>query len=118
MAAAQAGGATRHRVEVGREPFDGPAGRALVAELMADLDVRYAGDGAGDGDAPEVVATYTVQPEQVTPPAGVFLVARLDGEAVGCGALRRIVGGPPDVGEIKRMYTVPSARARCPPTRS
>jgi len=35
-----------------------------------------------------------------------FFVARLDGEAVGCGALRIDVG----YGELKRMYVTPAAR--------
>ena len=43
----------------------------------------------------------------MTPPRGVFVVARLDGAAVGCGALRRI---DKTTGEIKRMWTAPSAR--------
>ena len=49
---------------------------------------------------------------QVTPPLGVFLVARADGEPVGCGAVRPLVDGPADVAEIKRMYTTPEARGR------
>lgn len=47
----------------------------------------------------------------VTPPLGVFLVARLDGEAVACGALKP-VDAEPGVAEIKRMYTQPLARRR------
>ena len=45
--------------------------------------------------------------EELTPPAGYFLVARLDGAAVGCGALKRKDDA---TGEIKRMWTSPSAR--------
>lgn len=41
------------------------------------------------------------------PPAGLFLVARLDGDPVGCGALK-VTGS--DIGEIKRMWIAPSAR--------
>lgn len=37
----------------------------------------------------------------------MFLVARIAGEPVGCGALRRI---GPGTGEIKRMYVVPANR--------
>jgi GNAT superfamily N-acetyltransferase len=44
--------------------------------------------------------------EEMTPPAGYFFLARLDGRPVGCGALKRVG----DVGEIKRMWTAPSAR--------
>lgn len=41
------------------------------------------------------------------PPAGLLLVARLHGEAVGCGALK-LHGGAP--AEIKRMWIAPGAR--------
>jgi GNAT superfamily N-acetyltransferase len=106
--AAAAGGA----VTVAAEPFDAPDAVALEAELMADLDERYAGDGPVDGDDPEMVGLHRVRLEQVMPPRGVFVVARVDGIAAACGAVRRLIGGPPDVGEIKRMYTRPAARRR------
>lgn len=41
------------------------------------------------------------------PPAGIFLVARRDGEPVGCGALRRV---GPGIGEIKRLWVDQSVR--------
>jgi DNA-binding MarR family transcriptional regulator len=41
------------------------------------------------------------------PPAGCFVVARLDGSPVGCGALKRT---QQTMGEIKRMWTSPAAR--------
>src|SRR5688572_26544037 len=43
---------------------------------------------------------------EFTPPAGFFLVATLNGEAVGCGALRCHAA----YGEIKRMWVAPSSR--------
>ena len=46
-----------------------------------------------DGDHPEMVGLHRVHRDQVALPAGVFLVAWLDGEAVGCGAVRRLLGG-------------------------
>ena len=45
--------------------------------------------------------------EDMTPPRGWFFLARLDGRAVGCGALIRLSAG---AGEIKRMWTAPDAR--------
>jgi DNA-binding MarR family transcriptional regulator/N-acetylglutamate synthase-like GNAT family acetyltransferase len=45
--------------------------------------------------------------EEMTPPAGFFFVAWLDGGPAGCGALKVGDGG---TGEIKRMWTAPSAR--------
>jgi GNAT superfamily N-acetyltransferase len=98
-------------IDIRREPFDSPVAQALVEELMADLDERYADDSA-DGDDPDVAAHFEVRVEQVTPPAGVFLVARLDGVPIGCGAVRPLKGGVPGVAEIKRMYTAPAARRR------
>jgi len=47
--------------------------------------------------------------EEMTPPAGYFVVARLDGCPVGCGALKRT---KKTMGEIKRMWTAPSARGQ------
>lgn len=47
--------------------------------------------------------------EEITPPAGFFVVARIGGRPVGCGALKR---KNQTTGEIKRMWTAPSARGR------
>jgi len=40
---------------------------------------------------------------------GTFLVARQDGQAIGCGAVRRLAG---TTAEIKRMFVDPAARGR------
>ena len=82
-----------------------------MAGLAADVEIRYA-DVAGDGDDPEEGAAWTVRPEQVMPPAGVFLIARIDGAPVGCGALRPALDGTAGLAEVKRMYTRPEARRR------
>ena len=47
--------------------------------------------------------------QEMTPPAGFFVVARLDGHPVGCGALKL---KDEATGEIKRMWTASSARGR------
>ena len=47
--------------------------------------------------------------EDLVPPRGYFVVARLDGHPVGCGVLKR---KNPTTGEIKRMWTASSARRR------
>ena len=51
----------------------------------------------------------TLEREDVT-----FLVAFVDGEAVGCGAVKRVSPGctSPRYGEIKRIYVDPDARGR------
>lgn len=45
--------------------------------------------------------------EELTAPAGYFVIARLDGQPAGCGALKV---NDANIGEIKRMWTAPSAR--------
>ncbi|WCO65360.1 GNAT family N-acetyltransferase [Iamia majanohamensis] len=114
---------------VGPQPWGEGDGAALVADLLDDLHRRY-GPLAIPGDGPDLTASlppeawpappaahphdprWAVTAEAVRPPAGRFLVARLDGVAVGCGALRPLPGGPSDVAEVKRMFTAPVARGR------
>jgi DNA-binding MarR family transcriptional regulator/GNAT superfamily N-acetyltransferase len=45
--------------------------------------------------------------DELTPPAGAFVIARLAGEPIGCGALK---AKDRNVGEIKRMWVSPDAR--------
>lgn len=46
-------------------------------------------------------------PATFTEPAGVFLVARRDGEAIGCGGIRML---DPSRAEVKHLYLRPGAR--------
>lgn len=71
--------------------------RALVASLDAELSVGY---------APEHQHGYDI--ERVFQPDVKFFIVRLDGEAVGCGA----VGLDEEVAELKRMYVRPEMRGR------
>ncbi len=102
-------------IELAEEPYESDVSIALVAALHAEINVRYAAEieqltaeeiAAGD-------ASYLadVTPEQLTRPRGAFVVARLDGTPVACGALRPTPGHA-GWAEIKRMYTVPDARRR------
>lgn len=70
----------------------------LIAELMADLVIRY-----GAPDATPVVGV------EFDPPDGGFFVAYLDGQPVGCGAWRSH-GLSAEVAEVKRVYVHASAR--------
>jgi DNA-binding MarR family transcriptional regulator/GNAT superfamily N-acetyltransferase len=49
----------------------------------------------------------TAHPAEVRPPAGAFLVAYLQGEPIGCGAVKHPAGAP---AAIKRMWVDPTAR--------
>jgi putative acetyltransferase len=72
----------------------------LIAQLSAELASLYdhADDGSGHFD-----------PKDVGVPRSVFLIGRLHGQAVACGAIRPLVS---DVCEVKRMYVAPDARGR------
>lgn len=111
-------------LELRREPFDGPAALRLVTDLTADLTRRYAEEdepplcslppaehAARRAAEAEEEAAYAAElvPADVAPPCGAFLVAYLDGAAVGCGGVRRHEEG---VGEIKRLWVHPAARGR------
>lgn len=97
------------------EAYDSPVSQALVAAMAAEIDERYAYASAAmtpeeqARDAAEYRAE--VQPHHVRAPHGAFVVAWLDDEPVGCGALKPL-DPQLGVGEVKRMYTVPAARRR------
>lgn len=82
------------------EPPDTPEARACIAAYFAELAERFdqGFDPARSNPAAE---------QEMRPPAGCLVLARLDGTPVGCGALKR---GGRDTGEIKRMWTAPEAR--------
>jgi len=76
--------------------------RYCLGEYFQELSRRFDG-----GFNP--TKSNSARDEEMTPPAGYFFVARLDGSPVGCGALK-ITGGR--IGEIKRMWTAPYARGQ------
>jgi GNAT superfamily N-acetyltransferase len=87
-------------VEIRRERFDSESARPLAEALEAELLATY--DGVpGSGGLPEASV--------FAPPAGVFLVGRVGGEAVACGGIARY---DETTAEIRRMYVVPAARGR------
>ena len=100
-------------ITITEEPYDGPVADALVFELLVELNERYADEVLeGNADAPtddDYLAEVT--PALVRAPHGAFLVAWLDDDAVGCGAVKPL-DKDASIGEIKRMYTAPRARRR------
>jgi len=67
----------------------------------------YFGEIAGRFDGGFDPARSPVREEQLTPPAGLFLVATLHGEPVGCGGIKFPAGAP---AYIKRMWVSPAVR--------
>jgi DNA-binding MarR family transcriptional regulator/GNAT superfamily N-acetyltransferase len=77
-----------------------PAARYCIRGYFDELAERF--DGGFD---PAV--TIPATESELTPPAGLLLLATLHDEAVGCGALKFHPGAPAD---IKRMWVAPAAR--------
>jgi GNAT superfamily N-acetyltransferase len=80
-----------------------PAGRPAqfcLRSYFDELDSRF--DSGFDPDA-----TIPAMADELTEPAGLFLLAQIRGEPVGCGALKLHGAGPAD---LKRMWVAASAR--------
>jgi DNA-binding MarR family transcriptional regulator/GNAT superfamily N-acetyltransferase len=87
-------------VKVAAESPDSEDARRCLEAYFRELKARFETgfDAAADDSA---------RAEDMTPPSGLFVIARLDGEAVGCGGFKRI---DKTTGEIKRVWTTPPAR--------
>ena len=87
-------------VEIAFEKPSAPEARWCLDRYFRELAERFevGYDPAQDTSAAD---------QELTPPAGSFVVARLKGEPVGCAALKRT---DQTTGEIKRVWTAPPAR--------
>jgi DNA-binding MarR family transcriptional regulator/GNAT superfamily N-acetyltransferase len=77
-----------------------PDARSCLRAYFGELSHRFAG-GFDPG------RSISADDDELTPPAGLLLVATAHGEPVGCGALKFHGGAP---AEIKRMWVAPTAR--------
>jgi DNA-binding MarR family transcriptional regulator/N-acetylglutamate synthase-like GNAT family acetyltransferase len=89
-------------IEIRVEPPDGPDATACLDAYLKELADRFE-----DGFDPTI--PHAARPEQLTPPAGYFMVARLHGRVAGCGALKLVGDG---IAELKRMWTADFARGQ------
>jgi GNAT superfamily N-acetyltransferase len=90
--------ATRVTLVLAPARLDDAVAVTLTAASTLELDARYDG-WPGSGPEP--------RPEEFVAPDGAFLLARLDGDAVGCGGVSRIDA---ETAEIRRVYLAPQAR--------
>lgn len=77
-----------------------PDARFAVRAYFSELSQRF---DAGFDPARSLPAAD----HELTPPAGIMLVATLHGEPVGCGGLKFHTGAP---AELKRMWVAPAVR--------
>src|SRR5262249_31388760 len=73
---------------------DSADARWCVGQYFRELAGRFK-----TGFAP--AKTIPATPDELTPPAGVFILARLGGQPIGCGSLKV---KDRTIGEIKRMW--------------
>jgi len=93
--------ASETKISMSAESPLSDAASQLIRELSADIVRRYAELGQ-DGSG-------SFSPNDVLVPRSVFLVARLEGEPVGCAALRPLDA---EAAEVKRMYVAATARRK------
>jgi len=77
-----------------------PDARRAVRAYLTELARRFEG-----GFDPAL--SISAADDEISPPAGLFLITTLYGEPAGCGALKFHPGAPT---EIKRMWVAPEAR--------
>jgi GNAT superfamily N-acetyltransferase len=83
------------------DPSTRDAQRCLAC-YFAELAVRFRGGYDPNADEAAALGEFAA-------PKGCFLIARLEEEPVGCGALRSFA---PQVGEIKRMWVAARVRGQ------
>lgn len=81
-------------------PDEEPA-RTLIAAMVAELVELYSISGSRLG--------VPLEPSELAPPAGAYVVGWVGAEPVAGGGLRSV---GPGLGEIKRMYVAPAWRGR------
>jgi GNAT superfamily N-acetyltransferase len=93
---------TQSALRIGIESPRSADAQACLSAYYAELAARFE---AGF----DMQAAHGEPLDSLAPPLGWFLVARLDGEAVGCAGMRRL---DDRIGELKRMWIAPAARGR------
>jgi putative acetyltransferase len=87
-------------IKIAAEPFDSTDTLRLIRALDEHLAGKY---------PPEQRFGPNLTVEHLAPGLGTFVIARLDGVAIGCGAVRRL---DEKTVEVKRMYVDPEVRGR------
>jgi len=85
-------------VDIAPEAFESPDAQRLIAALDEGLAALY---------PPEQRFGTNFKAHHAEEGRGTFIVARVEGSAAGCGALRML---DPTTAEVKRMYVLPELR--------
>ncbi len=87
-------------VTIGVESPASEDAQYCLGEYFRELALRFEN---GFEPAKSLAPTAT----EFVPPKGAFLIVRLNGKPIGCGAFKRL---PPDIGYFKRMWIAQDAR--------
>src|SRR5262249_29183230 len=90
-------------VQITAEAPDSADARLCLEQYFRELAGRFK---TGFDPAKSIPAN----PDELTPPAGVFVVARLGGQPIGCGALKV---KDQTIGEVKRLWGAADGRRLC-----
>jgi GNAT superfamily N-acetyltransferase len=88
-------------VQVTVERAEAEVSLVLQEAFFADIAARYPGWEPG--------SSQSVEPSDLAPPNGIWLVAYRDGRAVGCGGLQRLDA---EIGEVRRIFVDGTERGR------
>jgi DNA-binding MarR family transcriptional regulator/GNAT superfamily N-acetyltransferase len=91
---------TASEIEIRRVDPAGTDAQRCIAAYVVELNRRSA-------QRYDPARGVSAEPHEMTPPAGLFLVAYRHGDAVGCGGVKHHPGAP---SEIKRMWVADNAR--------
>ena len=83
------------------ERADAEVSLLLQQAFFADIASRYPGW--------EPASSQSVEPSDLAPPDGTWLIAWRDRRAIGCGGLQRL---DPETGEVRRIFLDESERGR------
>lgn len=86
---------------ISRTDIQSPIARQLIDALNAEMFELYPEEGLEE--------YLQIEPGEVAPGRGVFLVAYAEEEPVACGAIRLIDS---QTAEVKKMYVAPNMRRR------
>ena len=92
---------SRQTIDIRRTDIASAVAERLLLALNAEMLERYPEYSTKD--------YFRLEPSEVVPGRGAFLIVYCDDTPLACGAVRLI---DPDTAEIRRMYVEPGARRR------
>src|SRR5262249_14199701 len=89
-------------------PIDHPDSVAAIRDYLEDVAGRYYGRPA---TAQEIDQALALEPgDDLQPPGGIFLLAKVDGAVVGCVGVKLLDPRTPETAELTKLYVYPGAR--------